>query len=1782
MNKKNLKEEYFILKRVLFVLLSLALFVFSPTSHGVFALPEVGEVVSGDVNFERPDSTTLKINASAKAIINYKSFDIKQNESVIVNLPDIKSEILNRVTGSTVSQLLGSLTCNGVFFLVNPNGILFGKNCRVDTASIIASTLNISNEDFLKNNYNFFKDIKNGYILNQGEIKVANGGYVCLLSSAIENSGIIQADLGTIVLATGEKTVLNLDDFGDISVVIDEPVKEAIFGLDGQRITSSIKNSGKITASGGKIILTAKALNNVFDYAINNSGVIEARSLDIRNGEIELKAEGAPVINTGIIEAGQIKIEVKDYTFINKGSLIATQAEQTPVLINGSISLTTGIHIFSQNMFQDGFIFSDGLVEIKADNVQTLQDSFPINITTLAIIQAKEIRITAKQFGSFSVPLNLNAGLIKLSKTQGDFEILESQGIGTSIMLRGPPESAFSYQLSAVSEWGAIIYNQDASLGLEALSGNILIHKEARLTSINTLTLKATGIITNEGYIYTQILYEEAYSFISTGAIEVGIAYLKNIDNAVGILGDISGIINDTVNINFIGNVNLTGNTTLNADSDANQTGKIIMNTHSLTGNNYNLTLYTGETTTLDGNITGVNVFELYSSTTTDKTYTSTSASFSVTTLKTNYHSLFSRNETSGDYQLIFSVSNVVGGLQYMQNNLDGQYKLANNIDASETQSRGWTPVGTFTGIFDGDNKTITGLYKHSADNLGLFNFVGTSSNSAEIKNIGLINVSVVGSFYIGGLASYLESNSTISNSYVTGTVSGDYYVGGLVGENHGLISNSYATVITGCWSNAGGLVGRNYGSISNSYATGAVTNGSLVGGLVGYNEGSISNSYATGAINNADNAGGLVGDNESSISNSYATGAISGTYNIGGLIGFNRGSISNSYAIGVVSGTGGGIGGLVGASSGTVTNSYYDYQTTGQSDTGKGEPKTTAQMKTQSTFSGWDFDTIWEVVGGSTYPYFNFRAPTITWTGTTSTDWGTAGNWSGLAVPSVSNNVFIPNVSNDPIFDISRTTNNLTIVSGATLTIGTYTITVSGTLANSGTIITSGTGANLVITSSSVGNVTFTNTASALPAKTYSTLALSNGGTALGATTAANLTLSAGTLNMATFDLGVTNITNSGIIRTQSTSATPLTTGKTWGGTVQYDATGGQTVVTGTYNNLTLGGSGAKTINTITVNGILSLEGTATVSAAPTYGASATLQYKGTNVQTTGPELTATIPNLTIDNVNGVILSLSPVISGALTLTNGKFLVTVTVTAGQSKVYGIVDPILAYTVTSGNLVSGNFFSGALSREAGENVIDSPYAIIQNGLTAGANYTITFVSANFAITAKPLTITATGPTKIYGTALTIGTSATNFTHSGEISGETVTSLTLTPDTAGLSATTAAGASYAITPSAPTGTGGFLESNYSVTYNNYNGTVAQKSLIVTATGPTKIYGTALTIGTSATNFTHSGEISGETVTSLTLTPDTAGLSATTAAGASYAITPSAPTGTGGFLESNYSVTYNNYSGTVSKKELTVGGSFTANNKIYDGNTTATINNNSLTLIGVVGAETVTLTPILVFSDKEVGTGKTVSITTDSLLGGGGAGNYNLSLIGAPTSIADIFSPVPTTAPEVLLPLIMISTSPIEIRGSISLPEMTVETSLPEMTVGASLPEMVAVTSLSEIVAGTSLPEMTAGTSSSETTAGTSSSETTAGTSSSETKAKTTNTAETEHGFNEMFPGELIMPKYGKNCYKKGNYCTVVIVFEGKVMTSLYNEEGSKSEEAIYLTAGEKIKQKGEIK
>ncbi len=283
------------------------------------------------------------------------------------------------------------------------------------------------------------------------------------------------------------------------------------------------------------------------------------------------------------------------------------------------------------------------------------------------------------------------------------------------------------------------------------------------------------------------------------------------------------------------------------------------------------------------------------------------------------------RIESLADFDEFAADPNYWSGFTRLETdvNLAGRtYSTA--VIAPDVNNSNWWFQGTaFTGVFNGNEHKIIGLTIDDGgtgnDFLGLFGFI----DDGEVNNLGLEGVSISGDEYVGGLVGH--NGGDISNCYSTGDVNGFEYVGGLVGYNIGIISNCYSTGDVNGLYRVGGLVGWNWeeGSVSNCYSIGDVSGVGNVGGLVGDNYGNVSNCYSTSDVSGEHKVGGLVGSNEwGSVSNCYSTGDVSGDWYVGGLVGINSGSISNCHSKGHVSGDYF-VGGLVGATWGIISNCY-------------------------------------------------------------------------------------------------------------------------------------------------------------------------------------------------------------------------------------------------------------------------------------------------------------------------------------------------------------------------------------------------------------------------------------------------------------------------------------------------------------------------------------------------------------------------------------------------------------------------------------------------------------------------------------------------------------------------------------------------------------------------------------------------------------------------------------------------------------------------------------------
>lgn len=273
----------------------------------ISALPEGEEVVAGDVEVDVTDPNTMDIHqGSNKAVINWDSFSIDTPETVNFLQPSSTASALNRVIGVDPSLLYGQLNANGRVFLINPNGILVGPTGILNVNSFLASTLDMSNEDYLAGNYIFSSRIGDSLssILNQGNISVASGGFVSLLSPAVENQGTIMASLGKVFIGAGEKVTLNFAENDLISFAVDESVLSEVTGPDGNPVTESIKNTGSIYADGGQVIISAKTAYDAIKSVVNNTGFIRANTVGLENGKIVLRSTDRGVVeNSGTLMA---------------------------------------------------------------------------------------------------------------------------------------------------------------------------------------------------------------------------------------------------------------------------------------------------------------------------------------------------------------------------------------------------------------------------------------------------------------------------------------------------------------------------------------------------------------------------------------------------------------------------------------------------------------------------------------------------------------------------------------------------------------------------------------------------------------------------------------------------------------------------------------------------------------------------------------------------------------------------------------------------------------------------------------------------------------------------------------------------------------------------------------------------------------------------------------------------------------------------------------------------------------------------------------------------------------------------------------------------------------------------------------------------------------------------------------------------------------------------------------------------------------------------------------
>lgn len=948
MRRKPLKRMR--LSFVVAVILGYRLLVTGPAQ----AAPQGGVITSGSATISQSGATTNVNQSTNKATINWRSFSTSATETVNFNQPSASSITLNRVIGNEKSVLQGALNATGRVFLINSNGVLMTKGSTVNTAGFLASTLNITDDDFNAGTFVFRANGSAGSVINLGTITAREGGFAALLGNSVSNQGVITATKGTVSLNSGDRITLNFNGDSLVSVSIDEGTLNAL-----------VENKQAIYADGGSVIMTAKAADDLLSAQVNNSGIIQAHTIGDLKGSIELYAHGGTTRVDGTLDAsaptsgdggsietsgdhvkvadsavvttkaangttGSWLIDPDGFTISASGDM--TGARLSSLLGNSNITISSTI-----GNGTDGDIDVNQAVTWSTNNVLTLNATNAININKSITATGTNagLTLTAGTDINVNAPVTLSGANAALAMNYGgNYHIL------TKASYSGTTTDANGNLVAKTDTSGGVYGSITLSGSNSSLSMNgtayTLIHDMSQLDLLdgyNSVTGTGTAATLSGSYALAQDL-DASGTTCTSAPIGKFSGMLAGLGHTIHNLS-----LNNSTRSGYVGLIGQTVQTASFATSVIRDIGLVDTDITS-----------TGRMAFVGGLLGFANGTTILS-----QTYTTGA----VTTAGGGYGGgLVGATNSGTTITYSYSEADVVNGFA---GGLIG-YAMDTNISNSHA-----TGNVTSTGSSVGG---LVGYYYITKDGYGI------SSSYAQ----GVVNSS---SNDVGGLIGQINASNagapvSVTDSFATGAVTGFNHVGGLIGSSQGYyssskgttrhiaIDNCYATgIVTGTGGtksgtknsgDIGGLIGwTKYTDISRSHATGDVisavastTNVSLnfLGGLVGYQDhGSISDSYATGDVVGQGNRvnsymGGLVGYAASgTIERSYATGDVTNGYrSVGGLAGTFGGTITDSWASGNVSGHEQ-VGGLLGSLSdgaisgstayGNVTGTDYTYQST-------------------------------------------------------------------------------------------------------------------------------------------------------------------------------------------------------------------------------------------------------------------------------------------------------------------------------------------------------------------------------------------------------------------------------------------------------------------------------------------------------------------------------------------------------------------------------------------------------------------------------------------------------------------------------------------------------------------------------------------------------------------------------------------------------------------------------------------------------------------------------------
>jgi filamentous hemagglutinin family protein len=860
----------------------IALILLSPAIGMSATLPQGGVISVGEGTIVNTNNNKLTIKQSTDKLgVNWQSFNVGADGQVVFEQPNSKSVALNRVVSSDGSAIMGKIDANGQVFIINPNGVIIGKDAQVNVGGLVASTLNITDENFKKGDYSFTAEGgKNGEVLNQGTIQAAEGGYVALLGKSVKNQGIIKAKLGTAALAAGNAVTLDFAGDGLLNIQVKESAVDAL-----------VDNKGLIKADGGSVLMTARASNALLETVVNNDGIIEAQTLNNRSGKIFLDGgfDGGTVTVAGTLDASAPST--------GDGGFIETSGSHVKA---GDVKITT-----------KAVSGKTGTWLLDPENINIFSGNGPqtdtsIGATTLAnILESSNVTLTTLDSGSNSGDISLLAPLSWSANTTLTLDASRGVGLLSDININGA-NGGLSIKVGRENGVGKLSLLEDAKINLNG----------------------ANSTFAYNGTNYTIIRNASDLQSLNLGALNGNYAVAKDIDASISStwdsglgykqLGSAAGKFTGV----FTGLGHTISNLTINRPTEDNV---------GLIGYGSGTTI---SSISVNGNVIGRNNVGLIAG-----RLDSNSALLSTSTSTFNVKSAL---KTSGSVKGATNVGGAIGSIEG---------STVEHIINSASVS-GASSVGGIAG-------KLTTVETLSLTNHG--SVTGSANNT-------------------GGIAGTAENNSDMTKSTNDGVVSGAINTGGIFGE----ITDSQVSMaktsgnVAGSGQSTGGFAGKNVNSsVSTAYATGSVTGTTQVGGFVGTDQsGTYNYTFSLSPVTATIGGAGYIGDaNGSNVENSYATGNVTSASGSAGFMADAEGvTVKYSYS------TGSAVKGFLSrngaGAANTVTDSYWDMGTSGSAISDGGVGKTSAEMKSASTFSTWSLNNTgvygskWRVYEGLTTPF--------------------------------------------------------------------------------------------------------------------------------------------------------------------------------------------------------------------------------------------------------------------------------------------------------------------------------------------------------------------------------------------------------------------------------------------------------------------------------------------------------------------------------------------------------------------------------------------------------------------------------------------------------------------------------------------------------------------------------------------------------------------------------------------------------------------------------------------